>query len=73
MKFKIVPDNTQTITTIYNCKTTSILPNEFNVNSYRIDILDESINEINNIIKTINNNQRFEGEQYTNGNLNREI
>ena len=73
MKFKIIPDNTQTVTTIYNCKTTSILPNEFNSNSCRIDILDENIDEIKNIINTVKNGQRFEGENYTNGNLNREI
>ncbi|MBR3152856.1 MAG: U32 family peptidase [Clostridia bacterium] len=73
MKFKIIPDNTQTITTIYNCKTTSISPKDFNITSCRIDILNESINEINTIIQTVKNEQRFEGEKYTNGNLNREI
>ena len=73
LNFPIVPDNIQTVTTIYNSKITSIVGNEFNVSSYRIDILNENIDEINNIIDTVINNNRFEGKEYTNGNLNREI
>ncbi len=74
MKFKILFDNIQTVSTIYNCKTTSISPNDFsNVNCYRIDILDESIDEINNIVNTVKNGDRLEGKEFTNGNLNREI
>lgn len=71
--FRIVPDNIQTVTTVYNSKTTSIDGNNYNVSSYRIDILDENVEEINNIITTILNNKRLEGKDYTNGNLNREI
>ena len=74
MKFRLLPDNLQTITTVYNSKTLSILPNDFNnVNSYRIDVLDESIDDINNIVNKIKSNERFEGKDYTNGNLKREI
>ena len=74
MKFRILFDNIQTVSTIYNCKTTSISPNDFsNVNCYRIDILDESIAEINNIVNTVKNGERLEGKEFTNGNLNREI
>lgn len=73
MKFTIIPDNIQTVTTIFNSKITSIYPNEFNVDFARIDILDENIDEINNIITTVRNNQRFEGNNYTNGNLNKEL
>ena len=73
MLFPIIPDNIQTVTTIYNSKILSILPSEFNMNSLRIDILHENINEINLIVETIKNNYRFEGKDYTNGNLNREI
>lgn len=71
--FRVVPDNIQTITTIYNSKTTSISGSSFNVDSYRIDILDEDVNEINNIIETALAGGRLEGKEYTNGNLNREI
>ena len=74
MKFRILFDNIQTVSTIYNCKTTSISPNDFsNVNCYRVDILDESIDEINNIINTVKKGERLEGKEFTNGNLNREI
>ena len=73
MKFRVLPDNIQTVTTIYNSKTTSISPKDFKINYARIDILDESIEEINNIISIVKNGDRLEGKSFTNGNLNREI
>ena len=73
MKFPVIPDNIQTVTTVYNSKTTSILPSDFNVDFARIDILYESVDEINNIVNTVISGKRFEGKEYTNGNLNREI
>ena len=72
-KFRIIPDNSQTITTIYNSKILSISPLDFNSDNYRIDLLDENIFEINIIISTIKSGNRLEGENYTNGNLNRNI
>ena len=63
----------QTVTTIYNSKITSISPSELNVGSVRIDILDENIEEINHIISIAKSGNRLEGENYTNGNLNRNI
>ena len=71
--FRVVPDNLQTISTIYNSKITSINFDEFNVDFVRIDILDENVNEINNIIRTVKDGKRFEGNDFTNGNLKREI
>lgn len=71
LKFRIIPK--KGITTIYNSKTLSIEYSDFNINSIRIDILDESIDEINNIISSVKNNKKLEGKNYTNGNLNREI
>ncbi len=73
MNFEILPDNIQSVTTMFNSKTTSIVPGEFNTSSVRIDILHEEISEINNIINTVKSNKRFEGKDFTNGNLNREI
>ncbi len=73
MEFRILPDNIQTITTIYNSKTLSLHYEDFSVNSVRIDILDETIEEINHIVDTVKNHKRFEGSNYTNGNLNRTI
>ena len=73
MMFRLIPDNTQTISTLYNCKILSIQYGDFNVDSVRIDILDEDINSINEIILNVSNNNRFEGKEFTNCNLNREI
>ena len=73
MKFRVLPDNIQTVTTILNCKTLSISPESFNTDSVRIDILDEDIGSINNIVDIVMNNKRCEGKDFTNGNLNRGI
>ena len=72
--FRIIPDNVQTITTIYNSKINSIETSEIsNVTNFRIDILDENIEEINNIINNVKKGKRLEGKDYTNGNLNRSV
>ena len=60
-------------TTIYNSKTTSIESSDLNVDSIRLDFLDESLSEINNAIRTHKNGEKLEGKNYTNGNLNREV
>lgn len=72
-KFRVIPDNIDTVSTIYNSKTTSIKWKDFNTNNLRIDILDENIDMINTIISKTLNNERFEGKDYTNANLNKEI
>ena len=72
-KFRIVPNNLQTVTSIYNSKITSLNPNLFKANSYRINILDENIEEINKIVETIKNGECFNGKDFTSGNLYREI
>ena len=72
-KFRIIPDNIQTVTNIYNSKINSIEYKDLNLDSVRIDILDENIEEINNIISVVKNNKKLEGSEYTNGNLNRNI
>ena len=73
-KFRVIPDNIDTTTTIYNSKITSISPNDVsNSTSYRIDIIDENIDDIKTIINKIKNRERLEGTNYTSGNLNRLI
>ena len=72
-KFRVVPDNIQTITTIYNSKINSIDTHTLNIDNLRIDILDENIDEINKIINTVKTHNRLEGKDYTNGNLNRNV
>lgn len=71
--FRVIPDNLQTITTIYNSKITSIESKDICVDSVRIDILDESIDEINYIIDVVNSGKKIEGNNYTNGNFNKDI
>ncbi len=73
MDFPIIPDNIQTVTTLFNSKITSISPKDFSINFARIDILEENISQINTIVQTVKEGRRIEGKQYTNGNLNREI
>lgn len=72
-EFKVIPDNIQTITTIYNSKTTCITHIENSIPSLRIDILDETIEEINQIVHAAIFGKKLEGKQYTYGNLNREV
>ena len=68
-KFRILPDTTSTITTIFNSKTLSIKYDDVLSTSIRIDILDENINEIQKIIDIISKGNCFEGQEYTNGNF----
>ena len=73
LNFLVIPDNIQTVTTVYNSKITSISINDFNVSSARIDILYETIDEINTIVSTVKSGDRLVGSKYTNANLNRII
>lgn len=70
---KIIPDNVQTITTIYNTKITSLACANLNIDYARIDIIDEDIDTINNIIRLTKSGERLEGQDYTNGNINRDV
>ena len=71
--FRVIPDNMQTITTIYNSKITSISTNDFYCSSVRIDTLDETTSEINMIASKVKKGERLEGQSYTNGNLYRNV
>ena len=71
--FRIIPDNIDTVTTIYNSKITSIEHKNICLNSIRIDALDESIEQLNSIISIAKTGKKLEGHDYTNGNLNKEI
>ena len=68
-KFRIVPDNTCCLTTIYNSKTTSVTYEDLNLDFARIDILDENAKDIQSIINTVKENMRFEGKDYTSGRI----
>lgn len=71
-EFRVIPDNISTVTTIFNSKTTSI-PSNLGYSSYRIDILDEDIKDINSAISSVKCGSRLEGLNFTNGNFNREV
>lgn len=70
LNFRIVPDNTSTLTTIYNSKITSFDYSNFKVNSVRISILDEDLKKIQEIINTVKSSKRLEGQEYC-GHFNR--
>ena len=72
-EFPIYTDKINCNNFIYNSKITSISSKDLNVDSIRIDILEENQEEIQNIINIHKRGYRLEGQNYTNGNLNREI
>lgn len=72
-EFPIYTDRINCNSKIYNSKITSIDWKDLNLNSIKIDILDETIEEINKIILLHRKGNRLEGINYTNGNINKEI
>ena len=72
-EFPIYTDRVNCNNLIYNSKITSVSWKDLNVNTIRIDILEETEKEIQNIINIHKEGKRLEGQNYTNGNLNREI
>lgn len=72
-EFPIYTDRINCNNLIYNAKTTSISYKDLNLDSIRIDILNEDLKEIQNIIDVHKTGDRLEGQDYTNGNLNREV
>ena len=71
MNFRVIPDSFSKTTTIYNSKKTSISINEVDVNCVRFSFIDESIEEINDIIETFKHGEILEGKDFTNGNFKR--
>ena len=73
MNFRLIPDNIQTISTLYNSKINSISYSNIKPNFVRISILDENIDEINEIIKCVKNDKPFTGSNFTKGNFNKTV
>lgn len=71
--FRIIPDNIETVTTIFNSKITSFCHKDIDVDIVRIDILDEAIDEINDIINIVKSGNKLEGINYTNGNISKNV
>lgn len=73
MKFRIIPDNIDCQSAIYNAKITSIESKNLNINSIRIDVINEDVFEIQKIIDTHKTGNKLSGEIYTNGHINRSV
>lgn len=72
-EFRIIPDSFQTVTLICNSKTLSISTKNLPITSVRLDMMDETIEQINEAISKAYIREKLEGIQYTNGNLHREV
>ncbi len=72
-EFRIIPDSFQTVTLICNSKTLSISTKNLPITSVRLDMLDETIEQINEAVNKAYIREKLEGMQYTNGNLHREV
>ena len=71
MNFRVIPDSFTKTTTIYNSKKISIGINEINVNCVRFNFVDESVDEMHDIIEAFKHGYIMEGKDYTNGNFKR--
>ena len=72
-EFPVYTDRVNCNNLIYNSKITSINYKDLQTNSIRIDILEEKKEEIQKVVDIQKRGERLEGQDYTNGNLNREI
>lgn len=73
LDFRILPDSIDCQSKIYNVKTTSIETSDISVDSIRLDIIDEPLDEVQKIIDTHRAGKKISGENYTNGHLNRPV
>lgn len=73
MDFRVLADNIDCQSRIFNSKITSIETSDINVDSIRIDVIDETLNELQNIIDTHKKGKKLSGDKYTNGHLNRMV
>lgn len=72
-EFPIYTDRINCNSLIYNSKITSLSYKDINVDSICIDILDESFEQIQDIVNVYKAGDKYEGKDYTNGNINKEI
>lgn len=68
LKFRLLPDSFSGTTTIFNTKTLSISSYNLNCNSIRLDFMDETIEDINEIVELASDGNFLQGKDYTNGN-----
>ena len=73
MEFRVISDNIDCQSQLFNSKICSIESNNLNVDSIRLDIIDENAIEVQNIINTHKAGRKLSGEKYTNGHVNRPV
>ena len=71
MLFRVIPDNIDCQSRIYNSKITSMETSSLNIDSIRLDFIDETKNEIEETIKIHKDGKKISGENYTNGHYSR--
>lgn len=73
MDFRVLPDNIDCISRIFNSKITSIETEDLNIDSIRIDVIDEDVHKLQQIIDTHRNGKKLTGNEYTNGHYARPV
>ncbi len=73
MEFRVISDNIDCQSQLFNSKICSIESNNLNVDSIRLDIIDEPAIEVQNIVDTHKAGHKLSGEKYTNGHANRPV
>lgn len=73
MEFRVISDNIDCQSQLFNSKICSIESNNLNVDSIRLDIIDENAIEVQNIINTHKAGRKLSGVKYTNGHVNRPV
>ena len=73
VNFRVIPDNIDCQSRIYNSKINSVETNELNVDCIRLDFLSEELNEIDNVIKIHKQGKSLSGNNYTRGHFSRPV
>ena len=73
MEFRVMPDSFTKTTTIFNSKKLSISSNDVDVECVRFSFINESVDEICEIIETFKDGGILEGKEFTNGNFKRMV
>lgn len=73
MNFRVISDNIDCQSKIYNSKTNSIETNKLYCDSLLLSTLDESFNEMQEAILIHKSGEKISGDKYTNGHYNRPV
>ncbi len=73
MDFRVIPDNIDCQSKIFNSKINSVDTKELFVNNLRVDLLDETFEEAQIAINSCLRGEKLIGEKYTNGHFARPV